>query len=533
MKRFFIALAAMAAMVGCQSVDEPIAIVDNNATLTLSASIVTDDTRVTVGGENFTEVSWEQGDVIRLESMAGMNVKLAATAAGKSNIRFEGEGVAVAEVDTYYAVYPDTNVSNGMVTFNYGEQSGDDVVAALVAMTKDSSMSGLQMEFRPVNALLHVAVSGVESLEKAEFMSFTGAKINSTFTYDFDTDAITYSLPVASLVVEGPAVEGFFFRLPADLDMSAGYIVRLTDASGNVCTKAYNGKVFERGTTTRVDIEWSQPTVTLGAKSSYSYYMDKDIASANKCSGTAIYFATGINGESCASSYYGVQDAVISDLGFDVEGTEYTYSGQQVAWDKSTNTFYTTTIPSYSTTVGEKTSIKAFIKVGDKKYYSSNYVSLTGIPHSFTFYQSTDAQLDSAGWKRNGSSIKMDLLCLKEGGLAGSDDGWVATPAYYHPAKVSTKATMDAKYYVAAIRPSSNSAKLYVGETTSNTVTATSYQTATLTGSNNTTSSAEWSTVSVNLDLSAGTRYVSINHNDATYYSGSRIYVCSYKLEYR
>lgn len=409
-------------MVGCQSVDEPIAIVDNNATLTLSASIVTDDTRVTVGGENFTEVSWEQGDVIRLESMAGMNVKLAATAAGKSNIRFEGEGVAVAEVDTYYAVYPDTNVSNGMVTFNYGEQSGDDVAAALVAMTKDSSMSGLQMEFRPVNALLHVAVSGVESLKKAEFMSFTGAKINSTFTYDFDTDAITYSLPVASLVVEGPAVEGFFFRLPADLDMSAGYIVRLTDASGNVCTKAYNGKVFERGTTTRVDIEWSQPTVTLGEPmTSYSYYTAEQYSTANGCANNVIYFPI-------ASTYANVQNAMITEAGFIVDGATYA-----ATLDTATKSFNmgNVTVSSW----GAK-SIEAYIKTKDGQTIKSavKTVHITGLP----YYADWRAN-NYSDWKYSKITDKGAYLRVDNAGLLSSVLGCIISPEFKVPADVAIK----------------------------------------------------------------------------------------------
>ena len=71
MKRLFIALAAVAAMVGCSREVATNNNITQHKTFALNASIVTDDTRVTIGGEKFTEVSWVEGDNIRLESEAG------------------------------------------------------------------------------------------------------------------------------------------------------------------------------------------------------------------------------------------------------------------------------------------------------------------------------------------------------------------------------------------------------------------------------------------------------------------------------
>lgn len=369
MKRFFIALATMAAMVGCQSVDEPIANIDTKERLALDATIVTEDTRVTVAGEKFTDVSWVEGDVIRLESKAGLNTELTATASGKSNIRFEGEGTAVADVDIYYAVYPSMNISNGTVTLNYAEQAGDDV-ALLVAKVEESGISGMEMSFRPVNALLHVAVSGGVELAKAEFKSFTGAGVNSMFTYDYADETISYSAPVEALVVESPAADGFFFRLPGDLDMSDGYIISLTDVNNRVCTKAYNGKVFARGTTTRVDVAWSEPVVTLAEPmTSYSYYAKGDSATANSCANNVIYFPV-------ASSYANVQNAMVAEVGFIVDGTTYA-----ATLDTATKSFRmdgNVTVTSW----GAK-SVEAFIKTKDGQTYKSapQTVHITGLPY--------------------------------------------------------------------------------------------------------------------------------------------------------
>jgi hypothetical protein len=391
-----------------------------------------------------------------------------------------------------------------------------------VAKGASNSAESINLSFTPANALLHVTVSGVESLAKAEFKAFDGSAIASEFVYDFVAETVSAKGETSAYVVENPAVDGFFFSLPADMDMTAGYVVSLTDAVGNVCSKAYNGKTFAKGTTTRVNIEWSTPSVALGTPmTSYSYYVSGDVDKANSCANNVIYFTT-------ASTFAGVQNAMIAEAGYIVNG-EYI----AVATDASSKSISgNVKVSSW----GEK-SIQAYIKTKDGEEYKSSEtatVHITGLPYNFQFYQSTDDSVDAAGWKRNGkASIKMDLMTLHEGGAAGSDSGWIASPGYYAPANISTTATLKAKYYVAALRPSSNKATLYVGTTTSNTSSSSSAKSLQLTGSNNTSSGQSWSTVSTYLTLSTGVQHVSINHNGATYWSGSRIYVCNFELKYK
>jgi hypothetical protein len=522
MKKLFMSLAALAAVVGCSKVEEHNANVDVKQGLSLVASIEVEDTRVSVEGEKFTDVKWEQGDKVTLVSEAGVNTIMQSESAGDSDILFSGDSYIVAEDDTYYAVYPATSIVDGVATLDLSTQSGDDA-AMLVASTTDVEDGRIHMSFKPANALLHVAVSGVESLSKAEFSTFDGSAVASTISYDFKADATSMGGGVDALVVNNPSADGFFFALPADLDMSNGYVVSLTDANGNVCTKAYNGKTFARGTTTRVEIEWSTPVVTLVApKTSYSYYVADDIATANSCANNVIYFNS-------ASTYANVQNAMVAEAGFIVDGKEYVAN-----IDTATKSFSmgNVTVSSW----GAK-SVKAYIKTKDGKRYESaaETVYITGLPYSFKFYQSSDASVDAAGWKRNGgSSIKMELMTLHEGGLAGSDSGWVASPKYYAPARISTTATIQAKYYVAALfSPSGNKATLYVGATTSNTSSSSSSQSKQLSGTNNTTSSQAWTTLNVEVIIPAGEQYVSINHNKATYWSGSRIYLCNFELKYK
>lgn len=515
-------LAAVAAMVGCSKENTPMNVVEKD-NVTVNASIVLDATRVSVEGENFTDVKWSEGDKIQLSSVAGTSMVMTTSEISESRDQafFAGDGELVSAVDTYYAIYPVATIADGVAKVNLAEQSGNDA-AVLVAKANSTTAEGINMAFTPANALLHVAVSGIDALAKAEFKAFDGSAIASEFVYDFVAETASAEGETSAYVVENPAVDGFFFSLPADMDMAAGYVVSLTDAEGNVCTKAYNGKTFAKGTTTRVNIEWSTPSVALGTPmTSYSYYVSGDVNKANSCANNVIYFTT-------ASTFAGVQNAMIAEAGYIVNG-EYI----AVATDASSKSISgNVTVSSW----GEK-SIQAYIKTKDGKEYKSSEtatVHITGLPYNFQFYQSTDDSVDAAGWKRNGkASIKMELMTLHEGGLAGSDSGWIASPGYYAPANISTTATLNAKYYVAAISSSGKKATLYVGTTSSNTSSSSSSKSLELSGTNNTNSSQLWSTVGTDLTLSTGVQYVSINHNKATYRLGSRIYVCNFELKYK
>ena len=389
MRKLFVSLAALAAIVGCSKVEEHNTNVDSKQTISLSASIELDDTRVAVVGEKFTEVSWEIDDAIRLVSQGGVNADLKATTAGRENVIFCGDGEFKAAVDTYYAVHPATDIVDAKVAFDYAQQSGDDFVS-LVAKGEGRESNDLQLSFKPVNSLLHVAVSGVESLAKAEFKSFDGSDIASSFSYDFSTDETTMGGSTKAYVVEKPAVEGFFFSLPANLDMTNGYIVTLTDGAGNVCSKAYKGKVFERGTTTRVAIEWSQPIVTFGsAMTSYSYYLSGNSAQANSCANNVIYFMP--------STYANLQGAMIAEAGYIVDGKTYA-----ATIDTATKSFSGNVAVS---SWGAK-SVKTYVKTKDGKTFESEAetVHITGLPYTLNITKNDGnwTEGETVNWNTDG-----------------------------------------------------------------------------------------------------------------------------------
>lgn len=423
MKRFFIALAAMAAMVGCSVENTPseVITVDN---FTVDAKIVVDDTRVTVEGEKFTDVKWELSDKVTLASEAGAKATLSATESGDV-VRFRGEGTYAADVDTYYAIYPNVDIVDYVASINLAEQSGDD--AAVLAAASSSVPQGvIDMIFTPQNALLHVSVTNGVSLTKAEFKAFDGSMLPATYIYNFKQGKPSASGEVASYVINNPS-NSFFFALPADLELAGGYMIYLTDNSGNVCFKAYNGKTFQKATTTRVDIEFAAPKVTLGEPmTSYSYYTKGNPTEANKCANNVIYFPT-------ATTISNLQNAMIADYGYIVDGV--TYDKTQVNYSNTTKSFNMT--QNYTVSSWGAKSIEAYVVTTDGRRYSDTMtVHITGLPYTLNVTANDIWTLGASGgvastlikWNQS-SAVKLG------GGVVG--DIWIETSSFILPADVN------------------------------------------------------------------------------------------------
>lgn len=453
MKKILFSLAAVAAMVGCAK-DAPIVNNNNNnqpeETLAISASIDLSDTRVTIEGEEFTKVAWEKNDVIRFASVEDVDAQLVATEAGDTDVRFSGEAEYKADVDTYYAIYPDVAITEGVASIDLATQTGEAKGAAVLAAKAENAAKGvIDMSFSPINALLHVAVSGnTAQIMKAEFLAYNGAKLPKGFTYNFTDGSVAHAGEVASYVIETPDAEGFFFSLPAGLDMSAGYIVRLTDNDGKVCSKAYNGKTFAQGTTTRVTVEWSQPSVTLGTPmTSYSYYAAGNASQANKCANNVIYFPN-------ASSFAGVQKAMVTEAGVIVDGKEYKVDEVAKSFTPANVTV---------STWGSHT-VQAYIKTEGKTITSApQTVRITGLPLTSTFintssmpayWNASNHTFDGYGWNAGDGTKYLRLKGRKN----QSDRGYLYSNAFHLPSNINAQVMLDYKYY----RSSSKGAKIDV-----------------------------------------------------------------------
>ena len=423
----------MAAMVGCSKENTPseVITVDN---FTVDAKIVVDDTRVTVGGEKFTDVKWELGDKVTLASEAGAKATLEATESG-DKVRFRGEGTYAADVDTYYAIYPNVAIEDYKASINLASQKGYNA-AVLVAKSKDVAKGVIDMTFTPQNALLHVSVTNDVSLAKAEFKAYDGSMLPATYIYDFNHGPST-SGEVASYVIENPS-NSFFFALPADLVLANGYIIYLTDKSGNVCSKAYNrnGKTFTRATTTRVDIEFAAPMVTLGMPmTSYSYYLQNNPTKANECTNNVIYFPT-------ATTISNLQNAMIADYGFIVDGvthdkTEVTYYPETKSFNKSQG---------FAVTSWGAKKVQAYVVTKDGKRYYSNTetVQITGLPYVAA------PPTEAAGWTAASWNVEWTGSYVQLGGVMGSGEASITSPAFNDlPKTINTQFVVDT--YIAAL----------------------------------------------------------------------------------
>ncbi len=427
MKRFFIALAAMAAMVGCSKENTPseVITVDN---FTVDAKIVVDDTRVTVEGEKFTDVKWELEDKVTLASEAGAKATLTATESGDV-VRFRGEGEYAADVDTYYAIYPSVDIVEGIASMSLASQSGDDA-AVLAATTSNAPKGVIDMVFTPQNALLHVSVTNGVTLAKAELKAFDGSMLPATYIYNFKQGKPSASGEVASYVIEfeNPS-NSFFFALPADLELANGYIIYLTDSNGNICSKAYNGKTFTKATTTRVDIEFAAPKVTLGEPmTSYSYYLQKNPTQANNCANNVIYFPT-------ATTISNLQNAMVKEVGYIVDGTTYKIDTYNTS-SKSFNMAQNHTVSSW----GAK-SVEAYVVTTDgRRYSASTTVHITGLPYVVA------PPTEAAGWTAASWNVEWTGSYVKLGGVSGSGDGSITSPAFNDlPGTINTQFIADTK----------------------------------------------------------------------------------------
>lgn len=258
---------------------------------------------------------------------------------------------------------------------------------------------------------------------------------------------------MASYVINNPS-NSFFFALPADLELAGGYIIYLTDSNDNICSKAYNGKKFEKATTTRVDIEFAAPKVTLGTPmTSYSYYLNGNISKANECTNNVIYFPT-------ATTISNLQNAMIADYGYVVDGV--TYGKKDVTYYPETKSFNKS--QGFAVTSWGAKKIKAYVETKDGKRYYSNIetVQITGLPYVAA------PPTEAAGWTKASWNVAWKDSYVQLGGVSGSREASITSPAFNDlPKTINTQFVVDTK--IAAFQFAlwyQTTFKLYSGGTT-------------------------------------------------------------------
>lgn len=583
MKKIFAYILAVAAFVSCSTDIKDV--VTPTTTLTAPMEISVAESRVFDADLNW---SWEASDMILAYQKAGsrnLNMLTLNETGNFYNAAFE---YATDEPAEFHFLYPMTAISDRGLTV---EQTGkwSPVLYGVAENTTISNIGTVEMNYLSSAFEIRVWKGG-----RTERKNITKAVITSAadFIPAWDIETYAQSLEGKELSLDLNGDTAIFNLGEGDF----AFTLTLTGDEGKTLSWELPAKNFVAGKRTVLNVEWEAESVEVVEASVTSWYEDYANNNGTALEGGAIYVtavggtpvvtvdgveATVVDGK-ISGVASGTHNVVVTINGQELVNrsivvtsiptvnvtarTSYSNNGNkdttndingkelQLTASLSDSAIPSSLISSCQAVYGSNTAnltlgstSKLSVAVGEYNCYakvtlgngytttSAAYTTyVTGIPYSFQFYQqSNNDAITNAGWTRNGSpNMEMELLCLRSGGLAGSNSGWVASPAYYIPTGLTAKVTLQSKYYCAALRPSSQKASIYVGTTTSQTSSSSAAQTITISGSNDTNSANAWNTNSLNVSMPTGTQYVSINHNDATYYLGSRIYVVSYNIEY-
>ena len=220
---------------------------------------------------------------------------------------------------------------------------------------------------------------------------------------------------------------------------------------------------------------------------SYSKYISGDASGANSLDGSTIFNV---------GATVSVSDAILNNANY--PSLSITDNGTGVS------------AGNLSSRSWGKHTIKASYTLDGVTVSSEASVDVTGLPYSHTFYENEDST--NSTWTCKSIRYTIDKCAIFYDGTYG----YMFSPKFNIPssgAKISY--TIGARFYMPkTFNASKETCELYVGATSNNT-TPTTTNKHTFKGSNSTNSS--YDSCAGNLDLSAGTPYVSLDSNDKNY----------------
>lgn len=220
---------------------------------------------------------------------------------------------------------------------------------------------------------------------------------------------------------------------------------------------------------------------------SYSKYISGDASGANSLDGSTIYNV---------GATVSVSDAILNNANY--PSFSITDNGTAVS------------AGNLSSRSWGKHTIKASYTLDGVTASSEASVDVTGLPYSHTFYNNEDST--NRTWTCKSIRYTISKCAIFYDGTYG----YMFSPKFNIPssgAKISY--TIGARFYMPkTFNASKETCELYVGATSNNTTPATTNK-HTFKGSNSINSS--YDSCEGNLDLSAGTPYVSLDSNDKNY----------------
>lgn len=570
MKKFLLSALMFAGFVACSTdseLNETVAPDVKSSFKVFASQESFDATRVSIeldGQDRRTVLKWEDSDKIKLSAqknaaVSNLEMSITEISADRKNATFQANSsILPVEGDLYYACYQANGRANliekeiedekhyGVYYTVPATQSGlaKDAIVLYATGKEAEGEGGIPMQFSAVNSILYVTVNDAPAAGFSELIltDFNGKYISGDVFHYGANESNFDSLQGTSIKIQGSEANGYltnaiYIMLPGNLDLETGYTLSFTTRDSEPKKMSFGFNAAEKldpATIYGAVVDWTLPTVTLGAKTSYSYGVGtngvaKNATKANGMDGQTIYFDTDYR-----SSYKGVQNAMVVAAGFIVDGAEKT-----ATIDKTNKQFYMANLTGESKA---NHSVKAFIDVKyanatvPVRYYSDEEtLAVTGIPYSATFTDSTPSEWTIAGnyewegygWNKGDSAKYLRLRW----------NSYAISPKFHLPGNnnLMVKSTTDCYYYHSS---TNKSAIIYINESGDSKPSATTNGTSIKTNSifNNFNAIAD---IETNLTLTNSSKRLAITHNitsqdkgpllNSTYFMGVR----SFKVEYR
>lgn len=267
MKKLFISMAAMLAIVSCSKMQEATISVGSADDLTFKAIFEGNDSRVSISedGDGF-KMAWSDDDEIAVYTR--INKTKYAYNPDTQVFTKAGQNTGASLEDYYYAVYPyvaaSQNINAGKITLDmpstqkYAEKSfglGANTMVAICPKPTEASSEPMVLEFRNVAGYLRLNLYGdnvtVKSIElKGNNNESLAGQANTTVTADaapeltWVTGRTSILLNCGDGVKIGSTAEDateFWFVVPPTV-FEEGFNIRVTDANGMVMKQSLDKK---------------------------------------------------------------------------------------------------------------------------------------------------------------------------------------------------------------------------------------------------------------------------------------------------
>ncbi len=464
MKKITILMASILAMAGCaKNTEFDNAPARNRVEMTVSTvrenpAEQNDATRIAFDGSIYNMV-WTSTDQIAVHigsTNETATFKMDVLGDDGKSARFRAEVYEPEALDDYYAFYPaSTGISGTNVNFVLAATTTGATVPYLVASHENVAMGDVELDFKPVTALLELTLGF--AADKVVIEGNNGEYLAGILTYNCANGTITQPSGSTSITLTSPAAGTHYLYVP-EVTLSKGYKVTVTVGDQQMIKTVSYGKEkkFVAGEVTPLSIpSFEGVAVNLcDVYTTYTLAQRKD-SEANNTANTNIIFFNG----NC--SYAGISSTLVKECGVNINGSPITATAtnKQFSIDNQTNKGQGAyTVYAYVTTIDGTT------------YQSApTTVYITGLPYTVNCKNVT---YGNAGWTATGTVANeygwRMAYWYGSSVTPNQQFGEFFSPTFYAPVDVNVQYTATVAYFTSGSN-SSNSKNIYSGVTTGTT----------------------------------------------------------------